>query len=68
MILDPGSVSHSVKDEAVAMMDEGLSPTEIIPGLVLAIRELANQTTNPEVALDEAMDMLAEPADGGEEM
>lgn len=51
-------VAQEVQDN---LLDEGYSAEEIIPGLVLAIEELSLMTDDPNQALDEAANILAEP-------
>lgn len=57
--LDP-TLMDSVSEEVLATFED-LAPTDVIPGLVVAIRMLAAQTKLPEQVLDEVADLLADP-------
>lgn len=58
-------LDRSTEDEVSQLVveqleDVGFSPLEAIPGLVKTITVLASLTCNPEQALDEAADLLAD--------
>lgn len=59
-ILDQGQ-DTLVADTIMAIAEEdGFSPEEIIPGLIMAVILLAEKTFDPETALDEAANLLAD--------
>ena len=47
-----------------ALQEAGFEPEEAIPGLVVAISALAEVTSNPEQALDEVANMIADGPGG----
>lgn len=50
-----------VVDQVTVLMDDiGMAPEESIPGLIATIALLANDTSDPRQALDEAVAMLDE--------
>lgn len=55
-----GVISTAVLD---ALDEVGFGASEGIPGLILAIYRLADQTGDPEQALDEAANLLADGVD-----
>lgn len=64
VILDQG-FDTSVADAVTQLIDElGFSSEEAIPGLVRAIILLSEFTSNPEAAMDEASNLLADGAIG----
>lgn len=55
------SVEEEVSQIVIEQIDDvSFSPEEAIPGLVRAITVLASQSLNPEQALDEASNLLAD--------
>jgi hypothetical protein len=55
------STEDEVSQLVVEQLDDvGFGPEEAIPGLIRTITIMAALTTNPEQALDEAADLLAD--------
>lgn len=59
-VLDQSLDSEVANGIIEALDDAGYTAEEAIPGLILAVSILAEQTGDPEAALDEAANLLAD--------
>lgn len=58
-ILDLFNVDSVAEAIMEAVGEMGYSPAEAIPGLIKAVEQLAEETSSPGQALDEAADLLS---------
>ncbi len=59
-VLDPGQATAVAEDVLETLDTIGYTPEEAIPGLILLVTLLSEQTSAPEQALDEAAILLSE--------